>query len=260
MRSGRNVVGGFVVALACTLSSGAAAESAGLEGDGGSAQDAGSLDADGGATETRRNAIDRAIALDREGKPVEAARRLAPILEAARASNETGPEIERAKSASAHALARIAKVRFDVPTDLFELQLEVDGRPVVRPSEGKTYSIDPGPHRVSGSALRGAVRVGLDEAFVVAPLEVHTVWLGRMSEQPGACPCQPIPPCMNDARSEEDARRCMETGRLRPGCGGCDTTTDDPVGAAWPFLPTVLGWLALAIGRKRRHQRSTSVA
>ncbi len=258
MRSGRYVVGGFVFALAYTLSSGAAAESSALERDAGLAEDAGSRDTDGGAAEARSKAIDRAIELDREGKPVEAARRLATVLEAARAASETGPEIERATSAASHALARIAKVRFEVPHDLFELHLEVDGRPVVRPSEGKTYSIDPGPHRVTGSALRGAVRVGLDEAFVVAPLEVHTVWLGRMSEQPGACPCQPIPPCMNDARNEEEARRCLETGRVRPGCGGCGTSPDDRFGSAWPLVPLLLGWLVRT--RRRSHQRSTKDA
>lgn len=258
MRSGRYVVGGFVFALAYTLSSGAAAESSALERDAGLAEDAGSRETDGGAAEARSKAIDRAIELDREGEPVEAARRLATVLEAARATNEKGPEIDRARIASNHALARVAKVRFDVPNDLFELQLEVDGRPVVRPSEGKTYSIDPGPHRVTGSALRGAVRVGLDEAFVVAPLEVHTVWLGRMSEQPGACPCQPIPPCMNDARSEEEARRCLETGRVRPGCGGCGTSPGDPLGSAWPLVPLLLGWLMRRYGFA--HQRSTKDA
>jgi MYXO-CTERM domain-containing protein len=250
VRSSRPLVVGIVFALSTLFAGGARAESASLERDAGS-----DADASGDSTDPRRATIDRAIDLDHEGKPVEAAKRLATVLEAARTANETGPEIERAKTASSHALARIAKVRFDVPKDVFDLRVEVDGRPVLRASEGKTYSIDPGSHHVVASALRGGAYVGLDETFEVSPLEVHTVWLGQMSERPGVCPCQPIPACMNDARTEEDARRCMETGRIRPGCGGCGASSDDSVGSTWPLLPMVLGWLARV--RRRAHQRST---
>lgn len=258
MRSGRTALFGIVLAIASTLSSGAGAESAALERDAGSGADARSSDTDGGEAETQRATVDRAIELDREGKPVEAARLLAAMLEAARATHDADPEIDRARIASNHALARVAKVRFDVPKDAFDLQLEVDGRPVVRASEGKTYSIDPGPHRVVASAVRGAVRVGLDETFVVAPLEVHTVWLGRMSEQAGACPCGPLPPCLSDARTDAEVHRCIETGRVRPGCGGCGASPDDPVGHVWPLFPLVLGWLVCR--RRLAHQRSTSGA
>lgn len=253
MRSGRIVLFGTLVAVASTLSSGAAAESTTFEGDAGS--DAGT---DAQPVETLRERVDRAIELDRAGKPLEAARELEVLLEAARAANEGGPEIDRARIASKHAVARVAKVRFDVPKDVLELQLEVDGRPVARASEGKVYSLNPGSHQVTASALRGGVHVGLDETFVVAPLEVHTIWLGRMSEQAGACPCGPLPPCLSEARTEAEVHRCVETGRVRPGCGGCGTSPDDPVGHVWPLFPLVLGWLVCR--HRLAHQRSTSDA
>jgi len=203
------------------------------------------------AAEALRAKVDRALDLDREGKPVEAVRLLSGAVDDVRAAGK-GPEVARARLTVLRLLARVAKMRFDVPPNTTDLVVEVDGRPVVSPAEGKSYTIDPGQHQVTARALRGGVPVALDETFSVFPLEVHTVWLGQMAPAAEACICERMPACMDEAHNEEEARRCMATGRIRPGCGGCGTSSGGTQGVGFWAVPLALGWLA---HRSRRGHR-----
>lgn len=232
---GRSLIA-WGVASAIVVGSGTAAGQPNPDAGGEAAADAGT----GGP-----RPIDRALELDREGKPVEAARILMDALAEAPVTGQE-PEQERARLFMAHLRTRVARVRFDVPPDVIELVIEVDGRPVPSDGHGKSYAINPGRHQVRARALRAGVPVTLDQAFSVSPLEVHTVWLEHLAAE--ACTCSLPPPCLREARDEEEARRCMTTGRVRAGCGGCGASSGAAREDGW-VVPFAIGWLAY---RRRR--------
>jgi hypothetical protein len=169
----------------------------------------------------------------------------------------SSPDVARADEADGGARSHVTFVR---PEGFEDLDVRFDDRPV--PSDGMTrsYTVDPGDHRVTAQGIRDGKVFRYEGSVHLDPGQTSTVTL-PMTLAPDVFQGGYLP-CMLGAKTQEEANACMPQSAAPPppehakgGCGSCRVSTSEKPA---PALIVVLGWLAARSARARvRRRRET---
>ena len=163
-----------------------------------------------------RTRLHLAACLDKAGKLLDALKNASEALKKGLATNdELLMKVARERVMSItgnpelNIPARIAKVTFVPPTNVTDLKVTFDDRPVDQANLTKKFSVDPGKHTVKAEGTTNKLPLTYEETFEVKEGEVRSVEIRLNAPVAPGVLTQPQIVCLMNAKTQKEIAECL---------------------------------------------------